>query len=665
MEYEKCYVFQPEDSRPAKRRKTALQGLQASWDSRKKAFKEAWAVQRSHIHKRLSAINANTVTEVIDFLDGAASSATAPGIPTGLILTGPNSALRTSIASQATSEKQGGLRRIFVPISTGSGANLKALLKTIIQKATSRSVNEDEDELEDPSGSRKGPRLLNYDLQALHDHVKERRVQQVVIAIEDTEAFDSDLLSELIVLLGCWKDRVPFACLFTIATSVEFLQQRLSRASIQCLDGKLFDAAVSADEVEQVFEAITSPDSTLWLGPGLMSLLLERQTDYIQSIDSFVEAAHYAYMSCFYANALSIFLKPDLTLQDVPRDHFEALRNLPSFQMYTRHLLDEGEVDRLRNLLDSDEDIFEFARQSVASGRQAVLDAVLATELIRTVQSCIPSTAMSTKPQLYVQALSGNLIGAPAIRSLLLMLRKSPSNVTLDVIRRIERLQAAEDIQAHTLKLVQELEQLVAAQEESDQPLRSEDDVQNSTFRTTVIAQKVELSKQKSTLSKQDAAYTQIVRRFSDLLEAFLKQKLIRPRELPLHEIFVYDLKSPYTQVFMPRPRHAIERALASPHDYLDCDCCETDQERLDETSLASSQPATAVLYQLYLESGNLINASDLWQAFHAVLGDSQKDEEQTMALFQRALAELRYLGLVKGTRKRVDHIAKVAWRGL
>jgi hypothetical protein len=34
-------------------------------------------------------------------------------------------------------------------------------------------------------------------------------------------------------------------------------------------------------------------------------------------------------------------------------------------------------------------------------------------------------------------------------------------------------------------------------------------------------------------------------------------------------------------------------------------------------------------------------------------------------ALVQRALAELRYLGLVKPTRKKTDHIAKMMWKGL
>jgi origin recognition complex subunit 3 len=49
MEYEKCYVFQPESVRPAKKRKTEAHGLHASWRLRKKAYEDAWQSQQSRI----------------------------------------------------------------------------------------------------------------------------------------------------------------------------------------------------------------------------------------------------------------------------------------------------------------------------------------------------------------------------------------------------------------------------------------------------------------------------------------------------------------------------------------------------------------------------------------------------------------------------------------
>jgi origin recognition complex subunit 3 len=34
-------------------------------------------------------------------------------------------------------------------------------------------------------------------------------------------------------------------------------------------------------------------------------------------------------------------------------------------------------------------------------------------------------------------------------------------------------------------------------------------------------------------------------------------------------------------------------------------------------------------------------------------------------ALFQRALAEIKYLGMVKASRKKTDHVGKTMWKGL
>lgn len=665
MEYERAYIFQPEAPRPAKRRRIEPQGLQASWKSRREAYQSAWQERQQSIETCLDNINAATVDNVASFVDNVGQNAQPGRISSGIILSGPSTVLSSAIFRRLSRRQDGGgAARVVVPLSSSSGSNLKAILKALIQRATLRQTGLDDEEDEVQSAQRKGGRLLNYDLQLLYDHVREHQIPQVVVAFEDTEAFDNDLFSELIELLGCWQDRIPFVCLFSIATPVEFLQQRLTNTAIKCIDGKLFDVAPAGEVLEQVFECVTEKGSPLFIGPGLASMALERQNDYIQSIDSFVDAAKYAYMSCYYANALSIFLKPDLNFQEMSSDHLEALRALNSFRSWARHLLAKEQTADVRNLLESDEYLFDFVRQKLADGRELLGNMMTALTVIRVLQKGLPNTAVSPKSSLYVQGMSGTLAGSAMIRTLLLTIRRIPSDIATSLLNAVLSLKAELSIPEHCTDLVNQLNTLMQAQANEKKPLRSEDDMKNSTLRTTIVAQKVELSKQKSALSQQDTAYTAILRGFTDVLEKYFAETLISPKALVFHEIFVYDLKSPHREVFTPRPRHAIERALAAPHDYLDCDCCAPDQGEHDEATLASTQPATAVLYQLYLESGSLINASDLWQAFHAVLGDGT-DDEQTMSLFQRALAELRSLGMIKSTRKRVDHVAKVAWRGL
>lgn len=54
MEYEKCYVFEPEDPRPTKKRRIEPRGLQASWTARRKAYEKAWGEQKKLIDVRIS-----------------------------------------------------------------------------------------------------------------------------------------------------------------------------------------------------------------------------------------------------------------------------------------------------------------------------------------------------------------------------------------------------------------------------------------------------------------------------------------------------------------------------------------------------------------------------------------------------------------------------------
>lgn len=48
------------------------------------------------------------------------------------------------------------------------------------------------------------------------------------------------------------------------------------------------------------------------------------------------ELLQYAYMTHFFANPLCIFLEEDLQISSLQPEHFEAVRNLASFQMYDR-----------------------------------------------------------------------------------------------------------------------------------------------------------------------------------------------------------------------------------------------------------------------------------------------------------------------------------------
>lgn len=63
----------------------------------------------------------------------------------------------------------------------------------------------------------------------------------------------------------------------------------------------------------------------------------------------------------------------------------------------------------------------------------------------------------------------------------------------------------------------------------------------------------------------------------------------------------------------------------------------------------------------------SFIRSSRWWGSFYFVEYPSKADFGGLIfrALFSRGLAELKYLGMVKGSRKKADHVAKLLWKGL
>jgi origin recognition complex subunit 3 len=193
-------------------------------------------------------------------------------------------------------------------------------------------------------------------------------------------------------------------------------------------------------------------------------------------------------------------------------------------------------------------------------------------------------------------------------------------------------------------------------------PLRSGYNINSTVTTTTVVQSRVQLSKGKAELSEQDVKYTKIIDQLLGFLQDYLTEILIKPQDMFLHEAFLFDLRNPLKETFAPRPRFAIERALATPFDYL------LSSSDATTTKISAKQPATAILYQLYLESGALVNVHDLWQAFNGVFENEKSDgcdDRVVMSLFYSALSELKTFGVIKNSRKKTDHLAKSAWMGL
>ena len=350
-------------------------------------------------------------------------------------------------------------------------------------------------------------------------------------------------------------------------------------------------------------------------------------------------------MTHYFANPLSIFLGRTAQFSSSQAEHYEAVRNLPSFKRfvgkfsnawryaelmrrrYAQTLLDQKEYDTLKTLLDDDNRLGDLVLQELQTGKEAVQATVRTIDALFRIQSSLILKSKTPWSEMYVQAMCAELAGSTVFENIMASVKKLPS----DIMKALLDDLVGTSVPYELVETMTELDQLIEHLEDPKAPLRSAYDVHHETLRTTVVAQKVSLSKNTSTLSAQDSVYTKLVDRIYTALCNHFESTFVNPRDLFLNEIFIFDSKSPHRDVFTPKPRYAIERALSSPHDYLGCDCCGG-----SEGGLSATQPATAILYQLYLESGAVINTADLWSAFWTIVGgDSVEDEEAEQ---QRAL---------------------------
>ncbi|KAI2640519.1 origin recognition complex subunit 3 N-terminus-domain-containing protein [Hypomontagnella submonticulosa] len=635
---------------------------------RQQLFEKSWSRVNERIQRILRMTNQSTLDEVTSFLQTTPDHVSRGKIPSAFIITGPNLASQGLLFEQLSEVLQPKVDAKVVRLRSGDASNLKAVLKRIIHDVTARETD-DENDLELSTG-KDGRKYLNYDLEALHAYLKTNPRRHIVIAFQDSEAFESGLLSDLISLFSSWLDRIPFALLFGVATSVELFQARLLKSTCQCLYGDQFDVEQSTSIIDKIFKAaIAHSKAPLRLGSSLVYSLLERQRDQVSSIPVFVSSLKYAYMCHFYSNPLTIFLSDDMETEMLQEEHLEAVRCLPSFRRYVESAIETGEADQAKSLLDDDEELRTLLFGCLQDYRRWSL------RLLRKLKILTAGKVLSADfTGLYLDAISRGIDSDQIAEFVQSIKRMQPADSIAFLGRVLDDIQngdpslgldpwanESEESVSFLTTLLTDIKALQADCEEQGIVLRSKYSGQTKVLRTTVVAQKVQLSQDTATLTNEDNIYTDLIDQLVDHLKEILRCD--GAKDLQFNELWLFDSKTPYRDVFIPRPRGVVERALSRPHDYLNCSCCDT-----EEGHIVPSLPATAILYQLYLDTGSLINVADLWSAYYAIVGEENEDgldERDALILFYRGMAEMKAMGFVKQSRKKADHIAKLAWKGL
>ncbi len=345
----------------------------------------------------------------------------------------------------------------------------------------------------------------------------------------------------------------------------------------------------------------------------------------------------------------------------VQSQHVEALRLLPSFRRHIDALVDAGRINEALPLLENDESLLEEVAKQMHERQQ------WATQLLRSLHLTLSSgIAKASFTELYMSTLAEGMSLSSEIAPWADAIRHMAPDEVIALVHRLLRAieegnadvaldpwyDESDDLIRQILYAEREIKALVRQAQDNGVTLRSKYSAQSKVLRTTVIAQKVQLSRDSAALTAEDKSFTNIADRLVEWIAG--ATACASADSLFLNEIWLYDSRVPHKDVFTPRLGGTLSRALSRPHDYLACSDGNT-----------ATLPATSILYSLYLEASAIVNVADLWAAFYNVIGEDSGagiDERTGLVLFYRALAELKAMGFVKSSRKKADHIAKLKW---
>ena len=307
--------------------------------------------------------------------------------------------------------------------------------------------------------------------------------------------------------------------------------------------------------------------------------------------------------------------------------HFPALYK-SDFIRIVEKLVEQKEFSKVRAFLNQDSTLKEFLTEEIMKTKDKLKELSSAIELLYFIQwfTTRQSTARVSWHELYILAMSNKIVTSSLLEDSLSAIRTLESSSLGELLPKAILIISNRSLES----IYSELKKLITALP-ANASLKSANDTSQFNLRTTVVAQKVTISKLAAETSPAEATYTKIVEGTITVLSQIFEHSFVNPSELLLSEAFIYDGKGPCREVFLPRPRFAVERALSSPHDYLNCECCGTAEE-----GLSASQPSISIMYRLYLESGSVLNMADLWSAFWTIVQSedgSENEEEQEKAL--------------------------------
>uniref|UniRef100_A0A8C1FD32 Origin recognition complex subunit 3 n=1 Tax=Cyprinus carpio carpio TaxID=630221 RepID=A0A8C1FD32_CYPCA len=492
----------------------------------------------------------------------------------------------------------------------------------------------------------------------------------VVVIFKDFEAFNSQVLQDFILICSRYTQELPFIFIFGIATSPSAIQHRLphSVSSLLCIE--VFHSLSCTQHLASVFDKlILNSQFPFKLSSRVIQVLVGIFLYHDFSVQNFVKGLQFSMLEHFKSQPLSMLCcqkqEALLSAKTLSKKNVERIRHLPSFMRYVETQEPQEQVQLLTN----DEHVKEVCQQLLKNLHKYHKNYYPILQCLHSLTSSLPKFPLGKHiRELHVSCIEKNLWETEEYDSALQLLRILAKDELVAALRKCAEILKSTKILQNVL---QQLEDFIGRLEALE-----EDSSGNGIISGKMEYQRTDLFQLQKTLLEKESRRTKRMNPFevlrSQVIEFIdsLVREYLTPAELqPLNEVCYYNSSGVLRQRLNVTPRTSIQAALSHPFYYLQNESLKT-----DAGTISSAAPDLCIVYKLHLECGRLINLYDWLEAFLTVMSAAEDQDTNSEecgkydslkhARFIQAVSEMEFLGFIKSTKQKTDHVARLTWGG-
>ncbi|XP_067335439.1 origin recognition complex subunit 3 isoform X1 [Channa argus] len=508
----------------------------------------------------------------------------------------------------------------------------------------------------------------------------EQQQPPLVIIFKDLEAFNPRVLQDFIIICSRYIHRVPLVFIFGIATSPSTIQHMLphSVSSLLCIE--LFQSLSCTQHLATVIDKlILTHNFPFKLNNKVMQVLISIFLYHDFSVRNFIKGLQLALLEHFHSQPLSVLCckktEAFLNVMQLSNCDLERVRQLGSFRRY----VEKQELQEQASLLNDDTYLKEVCKKFVKELHKYHKNYYPVLRCLHTLTSTLPRYPLGKQiRELHLICLEKNVWENEDYQSAMKLLKMLAKDELISLLQRCaEILQPVKSkIMKSALSQLQELlakfKQLDTAAGETAPSVEDSitSPVKNLQKKTDLFQlQKTLLEMNESRRSKNLSPFEALRNEALEFIDNLVKIHLSPPESQTLYEVCYYSSSATVRRHLNATPRTSIQAALNTPYYYL-----KNDRLKTEDGLASNAAPDICIAYKLHLECGRLINLYDWLEAYATVVSGAEgnnpgsdnyvKVDEVKHARFIRAVSELEFLGFIKSTKQKTDHVARLTWGG-